>query len=109
MSVAEVVDPKVLSQAVTSGRSNGWDPVVMPVQLVDDALTLGRSEHKFLSRPARDQRYQQLHQGRVESYGALTGACLRRPDVELVLAVPLPRLVDSGGRRLGEKVHVCHG
>jgi hypothetical protein len=47
MGMAEVVNPRVFRQADCLGSTTGWDPVVVPVELVDDSHALGRRVRKF--------------------------------------------------------------
>ena len=50
VSVAEVVDSRVFGHPIRLSRSNGRDPVVVPIKLVNDAPTLGCRKHQVLSR-----------------------------------------------------------
>jgi hypothetical protein len=108
MGMAEVVNPRVFPQADCLGSANRRNPIVVPVELVDDSPALGRREHKFLSRLAGAQRDQQLHERRVRPNRALAGTCLRGTNVKLRLAVAFPGLVDPRCRRLAKQVHVRH-
>jgi hypothetical protein len=103
VGVPQVVDPGRLRQPKQLGRANGGYPVVVSIELVNDSAALGRREHKFLTWPAGDQRDQQLHEGGIQPDGPLAGARLGRANVELVLPIPLPSLVDSGSGGLESK------
>lgn len=91
-SAHKVMDPRVFRQANCLGSANGWDPVVVPVELVDDPPALGRRKHKFLTGLAGNQRDQQLHESRIRANGALAGASLRGANVKLRLPVPFQAL-----------------